>query len=155
MKKILFICFMTLTCHHASAQTSMTDEQVKDYAITLKNKGLSKEQIYMELLKKGITEAQLKSLYSKYENQKESDNSSDHKNMSKGTTSRMRSVNSEQREEFKTYVEDFNTSMDEINTHRKIFGHDVFNNKNLTFQSSMNPELCPGAWRRGQRGHLG
>jgi protein involved in polysaccharide export with SLBB domain len=138
MKKILFICFMTLTCHHASAQTSMTDEQVKDYAITLKNKGLSKEQIYMELLKKGITEAQLKSLYSKYENQKESDNSSDHKNMSKGTTSRMRSVNSEQREEFKTHVEDFNTSMDEINTHRKIFGHDVFNNKNLTFQSSMN-----------------
>ena len=138
MKKILFICFMTLTCHHASAQTSMTDEQVKDYAITLKNKGLSKEQIYMELLKKGITEAQLKSLYSKYENQKESDNSSDHKNMSKGTTSRMRSVNSEQREEFKTHVEDFYTSMDEINTHRKIFGHDVFNNKNLTFQSSMN-----------------
>lgn len=138
MKKILFICFMTLTCHHASAQTSMTDEQVKDYAITLNKQGLSKEQIYMELLKKGITEAQLKSLYSKYENQKESDNSSDHKNMSKGTTSRMRSVNSEQREEFKTHVEDFNTSMDEINTHRKIFGHDVFNNKNLTFQSSMN-----------------
>lgn len=139
MKKILlFIFIMTLTCQYASAQTSMSDEQIKDYAITLKNKGLSKEQIYMELLKKGITEAQLKSLYSKYENQKESDNSSDHKNMSKGTTSRMRSVNSEQREEFKTHVEDFYTSMDEINTHRKIFGHDVFNNKNLTFQSSMN-----------------
>ena len=131
MKKILFICFMTLTCHHASAQTSMTDEQVKDYAITLNKQGLSKEQIYMELLKKGVTEDQLKRLYSKYENQKESGSSSDHKNMSKGTTSRMRSVNGEQREEF-------DTSMDEVNTHRKIFGHDVFNNKNLTFQSSMN-----------------
>lgn len=131
MKKILFICFMTLTCHHASAQTSMTDEQVKDYAITLNKQGLSKEQIYMELLKKGVTEDQLKRLYSKYENQKESGNLSDHKNMSKGTTSRMRSVNGEQREEF-------DTSMDKVNTHRKIFGHDVFNNKNLTFQSSMN-----------------
>ena len=131
MKKILFICFMTLTCHHASAQTSMTDEQVKDYAITLNKQGLSKEQIYMELLKKGVTEDQLKRLYSKYENQKESGSSSDHKNMSKGTTSRMRSVNGEQREEF-------DTSTDKVNTHRKIFGHDVFNNKNLTFQSSMN-----------------
>ena len=131
MKKILFICFMTLTCHHASAQTSMTDEQVKDYAITLNKQGLSKEQIYMELLKKGVTEDQLKRLYSKYENQKESGSSSDHKNMSKGTTSRMRSVNGEQREEFET-------STDKVNTHRKIFGHDVFNNKNLTFQSSMN-----------------
>ena len=131
MKEILFICFMTLTCHHASAQTSMTDEQVKDYAITLNKQGLSKEQIYMELLKKGVTEDQLKRLYSKYENQKESGNLSDHKNMSKGTTSRMRSVNGEQREEF-------DTSMDKVNTHRKIFGHDVFNNKNLTFQSSMN-----------------
>ena len=131
MKKILFICFMTLTCHHASAQTSMTDEQVKDYAITLNKQGLSKEQIYMELLKKGVTEDQLKRLYSKYENQKESGSSSDHKNMSKGTTSRMRSVNGEQRKEF-------DTSMDKVNTHRKIFGHDVFNNKNLTFQSSMN-----------------
>jgi hypothetical protein len=62
---------MTLTCHHASAQTSMTDEQVKDYAITLNKQGLSKEQIYMELLKKGVTVDQLKRLYSKYENQKE------------------------------------------------------------------------------------
>ena len=151
MKRILlFIYIMTLTCHHASAQASMTDEQIKNYAITLNKQGLSKEQIYMELLKKGVTQDQLKSIYSKYKNQIESGNPSDQKDMSKGTISRLRSVNSEQREEFETNMDEVIKSQDlfepadltaetlESNTHRKIFGHDVFNNKNLTFQSSMN-----------------
>ena len=155
MKKLLFFMYiMTLTCQHVSAQTSMTDEQVKEYAITLNNSGLSKQQIYMELLKKGVTQVQLQRMYSKYKDQIESGRQSDLGNESNSTSSRMRSVNSEQREEIDTNMGLMPKSQDKPEAanaivtlqqkdlqdfkHRKIFGHDVFNNKNLTFQSSMN-----------------
>ena len=153
-KLLLFLYIMALTSHNVSAQTAMTDEQVKDYALELKSQGLSKQQIYLELMNKGVTKAQMQRIYNKYNNQMGHAGQLKQGKMSNLATSRMRSANGDQREPYQTDMGMILDSRDypekEIPMmiiqqdgeqglkHRKIFGHDVFNNKNLTFQSSMN-----------------
>ena len=154
MKKVLSLMFfIALACPHASGQSAMTDEQVRDYAITLNSRGLSRQQIYMELQKQGVSTAQLQRIYNKYRTQIETGGSSG-SGKTATVTSRMRSANGETREELQTDMgriiypqsqlaaEDSAVSVGQETPEavkpRRIFGHDVFNNKNLTFQSSMN-----------------
>ena len=155
MKKLLFFLYiMVLTSHNVSAQTAMTDEQVRDYALSLHRQGLSRQQIYLELTKKGATQVQMQRIYGKYKNQMDDASLLEQGKTTKVATSRMRSDNSEQREQYQPDMGMTSDSWDDPEgenpmmtirqdgmqglTHRKIFGHDVFNNKNLTFQSSMN-----------------
>ena len=150
MKKLLFFMYiMTLTCQHVSAQTSMTDEEVKEYVITLNNRGLSRQQIYMELLKQGVSQAQMKRIYQKYQNQRNGDAVTVKGKNTQPAATRLRSANGNERDETSEAQRDDTdyaapsdslslTANDSKPRRRIIFGHDVFNNKNLTFQSSMN-----------------
>ena len=142
----------------AQAQSTMTDDEVKEYVIQLNNRGLSRQQIYMELQKQGVTRAQMERIYKKYKSQIDGDDTATDdkgKKASKLQRSRMRSANGDKRSnaqddleltkqgttplaEDSTLYEEEDFEEEEVLPKRKIFGHDVFNNKNLTFQSSMN-----------------
>ena len=143
MKKILNIAFMLLMVSATGwAQSTMTDEDVKDYAITLHSRGLSKQQIYMEMQKQGVTEAQMKRVYQKHRAQIEGEELAGAGVNNESTQSRMRRANGDSRND-STFATSPESGMDESSKEastfkRKIFGHDVFNNKNLTFESSMN-----------------
>ena len=141
MKKIfLFMCMLMLTTEAINAQSTMTDEQIKEYAITLNNRGMSRQQIYMEMQKKGISNDRLRLIYQRYRGQIEGEEVS-----AKSITSsqpRTRDSNEEARNESQVQANSGDALppalTEEAPLARKIFGHDVFNNKNLTFQSSMN-----------------
>ena len=131
------------------AQSGMTDDQVLDYVIEQNAKGVSRQQIVTQLMQRGVTIEQIQRLQRKYQKQMKNgaleigDVAMDPKNKS-----RLREANGESRRELEMEEaldfmmpasvdnndEEFSTKKEK----RKIFGHDIFNNKNLTFESSMN-----------------
>ena len=165
MKRITTLITYILMCATMSwAQSSMTDNQVIDYVIEQNAKGVSRQEIVTQLMQRGVSIEQLQHLQKKYqklakENAMGSDASSagvdDRKN-------RLREANGEKRREDKNNQTQYQTyenkdkdfaEMDEAlasiisnsnanlfmkEEKHKIFGHDIFNNKNLTFESSMN-----------------
>ena len=149
-------------------QSSMTDDQVMDYVIEQNAKGMSRQQIVTQLMQRGVSIEQIQRIQKKYQKQQKGNalgsgasttGVDDRKN-------RLREANGEKRREekiedknnqpqYQTYEDkdkdfvemdkalasmipenDANLFMKEEK--RKIFGHDIFNNKNLTFESSMN-----------------
>ena len=167
MKRITTLITYILMCATMSwGQSSMTDNQVMDYVIEQNAKGMSRQQIVTQLMQRGVSIEQLQRLQKKYQKQQKgnalgSDASTtgvdDRKN-------RLREANGEKRREeeieyksnqtqYQTYEDKDFVEMDEAlasiipdndanpfmkEEKRKIFGHDIFNNKNLTFESSMN-----------------
>jgi protein involved in polysaccharide export with SLBB domain len=157
-----------------------------DYVIEQNAKGVSRQQIVMQLMQRGVTIDQIRRIQKKYQKQIKNGalGAEDITAGSKDSKTRMRESNGDKRREQKqedkrkasqfrikdtkkknqiqrhTYNdedEDF-VEMDEAmdfmmpdslkyfddeflkkdEEKRKIFGHDVFNNQNLTFESSMN-----------------
>ncbi|MBQ7510153.1 MAG: SLBB domain-containing protein [Prevotella sp.] len=141
MRKIcLFAWLLWLGCGTAQAQSLKTDDEVKNQVLTLHNRGLSRQQIYLELRQQGLSDERIRSIYEKYSSQIDNNptgQSTATADMS--GVSRMRAANGDLRsEELNTYSDSAAVVAPTDGHARKIFGHDVFNNKNLTFQSSMN-----------------
>ncbi len=137
MKKSIFVLFLfSLMSIGVQAQSSLTDDQVQELALALNNRGLSRQQIYQEMLKQGVTQEQLRRVY-------EARNGGTLASFGGAQTSSasVRKANGEQRDEEKITQQENENNIPlvyEEDDDRKIFGHDMFNNKNLTFQSSMN-----------------
>ena len=150
------------------AQSGMTDNQVMDYVIEQNAKGASRQQIVTHLMQRGVTIDQIRRIQKKYERQAKDGSlgGTDITPGSQSTKNRLREANGETRRDQQN-VSSFRvkdgrgqnkdqqfTEMDEAldfmmpdslrynyeeeTPGRRIFGHDVFNNKNLTFESSMN-----------------
>ncbi|MBQ9202740.1 MAG: SLBB domain-containing protein [Prevotella sp.] len=147
MKRIVSttICLL-IAAMSAWAQNALSDEQVKDFAVKLYSRGLSRQQIYSELQSQGITNEQLKRTYEKYKDQIEGNTLQESPRTT--SVSRIRRANGDVRQQqdeaqlSKASNGERNDSLSLLMSgqqpKRKIFGHDVFNNKNLTFESSMN-----------------
>ena len=142
MRKIcLLVCLLLLGTIVSYAQTLRTDEDVKNYVITLHNRGMSRQQIYMELRQQGISDDRIRSIYERYSNQIENASEQKENIAGKNASSRMRSANGDVRSEELSSSVTNDSAKNSSQSHsrsKKIFGHDLFNNKNLTFQSSMN-----------------
>ena len=182
MKRLttIILCFF-LAVAYANAQSGMSDNQVMDYVIEQNAKGVSRQEIVTQLMKRGVTIDQIRRIQKKYQRQVKNGalGADDITAGSKTVKNRMRQANGEKRAEEverekrnaseyrikdgrpktkkNTYDEDDNefVEMDDAmdfmmpdslkyyyeepqEKGRKIFGHDVFNNKNMTFESSMN-----------------
>ncbi|WP_028908224.1 SLBB domain-containing protein [Xylanibacter ruminicola] len=157
MKRITtIISFLLLTFATAWAQSGMTDKQVMDYVIEQNAKGVSRQQIVTQLIQRGVNIDQLRRIQKKYQKQIQNGTleNVDTRAESKTVKNRMRSANGEKREELDkndNNIIEMNKAVDFMMTDslrhpqeapkdgkRHIFGHDIFNNKNLTFESSMN-----------------
>lgn len=185
MKKyiILFLFALLLPCY-ATAQSSMTDEQILKFVMKENAEGTSLAQIVTKLMQKGVTIEQIRRVKDKYERQAknkglgtvsskdtEEDNGRQRKNNGKKGSSkndddeespqyRIKDTREKKKSKSKEVVydetnEDWLMMQDELNTFipdttamlekllaekrkKKVFGRDIFNNKDLTFEPNMN-----------------
>lgn len=168
MKKIFFFFFLTIFTLNVYSQSSMTDDEVAQYVIKQNKMGTSQSQIVTQLMQRGVTIDQIRRIKKKYEQQKngtESMGAVDLTNGKKAKTDRMRKPNEKETTQYKkgntnttntnrTYDENdedyvqFNKEFGAINEFnndsvlqengRKVFGRDIFNKKNLSFEPNMN-----------------
>lgn len=185
MKKyiILFLFALLLPCY-ATAQSSMTDEQILKFVMKENAEGTSQAQIVTKLMQKGVTIEQIRRVKDKYERQAknkglgtvsskdtEEDNGRQRKNNGKKGSSkndddeespqyRIKDTREKKKSKSKEVVydetnEDWLMMQDELNTFipdttamlekllaekrkKKVFGRDIFNNNDLTFEPNMN-----------------
>lgn len=185
MKKyiILFLFALLLPCY-ATAQSSMTDEQILKFVMKENAEGTSQAQIVTKLMQKGVTIEQIRRVKDKYERQAknkglgtvsskdtEEDNGRQRKNNGKKGSSkndddeespqyRLKDTREKKKSKSKEVIydetnEDWLMMQDELNTFipdttamlekllaekrkKKVFGRDIFNNKDLTFEPNMN-----------------
>ena len=131
MKKILILMFIALCSVQANAQ-AMSDKAVIQYAKNGVNQGKSQKQLYQELLLKGVTKDQMLRIKEEYERQQAKTNEDQAEQ--KPDTQR---VNPEKRDDSEKAQ---NNNMREAAPvgNIKVFGRDIFNNSNLTFEPSLN-----------------
>ena len=133
------------------AQSSMTDDQVLKYVVTETQKGTSQQQIATELIKKGVTTAQIQRVRQKAEALKKHANSGK-KGNNETAEIRAEETGLEHEEEV------IETSSQEVSgltekEQRQVFGRNIFNSKKLTFQSSPNM-ATPANYVLGACDHL-
>ena len=152
----------------------MTDEQVMQYVLEQRDKGIPQSQIVTQLMQRGVTVDQIRQLRKKYEQQKNSTGlgTKDITGESKYEKSRMRTSKGNGKKDAssqyrktdanKSYSYDENDAdfmqiKDELNilapdsvemmqdqllqrlkSKRKVFGRDIFNQKNISFEPNMN-----------------
>ena len=150
--RIIAFATILLISLAAMAQSSMTDDQVLKYLVTETQKGTSQQKMASELLKKGVTPTQLQRVRKKAEKLREEAESSGKKNKKKdkksqkdddeldmdASQSRAEELGLEQSDD-----ELIGESTDDIlgiteEDQRQVFGRNIFNAKNLTFQPSAN-----------------
>ena len=181
-KSIIFIFLLTLFTTSVNAQSSMTDDQIIQFAMKEREAGTSTQQIVIKLMQKGVDTQQLMRVRKKVERmQKEQglgalSNSSDSSNGSADDRTRKNNakqnnnnskvssykikdldmqstqnpVYDETNQEFMLMQQDLNSIMPDSTAlfeqlmaehqknKRKVFGRDIFNNKELTFEPPMN-----------------
>lgn len=133
------------------AQSSMTDDQVLKYVVTETQKGTSQQLIATELIKKGVTTAQIQRVRQKAEALKKHANSGKKEN-NETAEIRTEETGLEHEEEV------IETSSQEVpglteKEQRQVFGRNIFSSKKLTFQSSPNL-ATPANYVLGAGDHL-
>lgn len=173
IKKLFVITFMVLiACQYntAMAQT-MSDEQVIEFVRTSQEKGDSQAQIIQKLQKRGVTVQQVQNIRRKLENghqnlgavsvtNKKDENSRLRTNKqevakSSNVMTRIQHTDSYLQDE---QTESLNSELGFItqdpvdktmeNTEEQVFGRNLFNNRELTFQPAMNI-ATPANYRLG------
>lgn len=141
------IIFLSLT---AMAQLSMTDDQVLKYLVTETQKGTSQQKMAAELIKKGVSTTQLQRVRKKAEKLRQEASSEDNK------TKRRKNDNDDEDiliDAAKSRAEELGMDEDTEDIEmgnaddivgvseaeqRQVFGRNIFNSKNLTFQPAAN-----------------
>ena len=159
MKRYLLLLICVLCMASGFAQ-SMTDQQVIDYIAREHKAGKSQSQIMTALVQRGVNVDQVRRLRRQYDKQlkergvtvsddgtvtrqsnrtSSADDSNKPQDLNTAKVGTSTAVTSNADENIET-VENDVQAMSEINkgTGKKIFGHDIFNNRRLTFEPSMN-----------------
>ena len=147
-------------CMASGFAQSMTDQQVIDYIAREHKAGKSQSQIMTALVQRGVNVDQVRRLRRQYDKQlkergvtvsddgtvtrqsnraSSADDSDKPQDLNTAKVGTSTAVTSNADENIET-VENDVQAMSEINkgTGKKIFGHDIFNNRRLTFEPSMN-----------------
>ena len=134
---------------------SMSDSQVMELIKRETSAGSSRSQIVTKLVQRGVKIDQIRRVRAQYEKQQRTRGLSGPADQTEDTGSRMRSSNSDISDEITSgksgTSSELNTDADlqhaefyegaevaDDETERKVFGHDIFNNKLLSFEPNMN-----------------
>lgn len=123
LSKLLMVAILIGNSAYAMAQ--MSDTEILAYVKKQTDAGMNQTQIAQNLVKRGVSVQRLQELKSMYE-----DTNSDGGERTTGSAvvvSRERLANGEERGEMPMIVSE-----------KKIFGHDIFRSKNLSFEPNMN-----------------
>ncbi len=160
MKKLLLLCVFSLGMVNMIYGQSMTETQILQYVQQQKKKGVSESDIATQLLQKGATLEQIQKMRQKYASQLDKTSMGGMDDRATGDAqNRMRQNNGPLKEadqrDFRQQqvMQEYPDNMlygdqtlpqtegadyfDGIPT-KKVFGRDIFNNKNLTFEPQMN-----------------
>lgn len=137
----MFVC--SLVASQAQIKTQMSDKDVADYITVEMKKGTSQQKIGQSLIEKGVTTEQLNRVRKQY-------------------LSKNAAANNANKKDIDTYQDNFRSTQKEYDTNsdmgliresatdsllmiyndrsdsKAVFGRDIFNNKNLTFEPNMN-----------------
>lgn len=143
MKKLILLCLFTLSMSTMTYGQGMTDAQLIQMAIQERKAGTSESDIAVKLLQRGATMEQIKRLRSQYSKQlNERGMGSTTDNAITSAENRMRVNNEVSDNGLETHgVENAPVYVQETAaapTGRRVFGRDIFNNRNLTFEPVMN-----------------
>ncbi len=135
------------------AQSGMTDEQLLSFLIDAKQKGTPESAIIPQLIQRGVRAEQIQRVRKLYERQKSEVTASSRQSSKIGET-RKRSEEhvSNNNQVTKSSDDDISAELTFldldsvsrvqntpiVNTQNQIFGHNIFNNKNLTFEPNQN-----------------
>ncbi len=116
-----------LLCISTSLVAQMSDEQILQEMMNYSNAGMTQEQIYLELTKKGVTVDQLQRLKERYGNRQEL------------ATPASSGVMQEAGRTPEVVVAPRERGAEElVPQENRIFGQDFFSTHNLTFEPNMN-----------------
>lgn len=164
MKKLIIIAIIFLTgMVQTMAQTSMTDDQVMQFILTEHNAGTSQAQILSKLMKKGVDINQVRRVRQKYEKQIKTQGAgaiADEAVTKADRVMRTNNAPAKQERNIKNIGQtgDLPNSAETLQDEglfpmpdtqrpvmeealykgKKVFGRDIFNNTELTFEPAMN-----------------
>ena len=134
--KIFFsaLIFLIVGCSSLVAQT-MSDNQVLEYVKDGVRQGKEQKQIATELARKGVTQEQAMRIKQLYE--KQSKQGAPKLNTPEQISSRLRTTTGENAEDTYPVLND-SSNLTRGNREDEVFGRNIFNTKNLTFEPSVN-----------------
>ena len=143
MKKILFTLIMMMGLTMGAYAQKISDTQALQYAVQLKKQGASESDIAAKLLQRGATMDQIQRMRRQYAKQitnQGMDNTVD--NAIGDAQNRMRVNNEVTDNEITTHegalAPTYTPEPAAVQSGRMVFGRDIFNKKNLTFEPQMN-----------------
>ena len=141
------VAILALCVTAARSQSLMTDEQVATYISTEITKGTSQTKIVTDLFQKGVTTDQLSRARKLLESQRSTvattkkvdrqRKTEEHQETVSPNQMEMEPVNNRGLMEFNA-LDSLDIVSKELTEEKKIFGHDIFNQQNLTFEPSLN-----------------
>lgn len=139
MKKFYIITFLLIAYLGSGvyAQTKMTDQQVIEYVKQATQEGKEQKQIAVELGRKGVTREQAERVKKLYEQQMGTDTA----NM-QGTELNEARLREETQDET-TALTDNQPTTEELAQEDQVFGRNIFNTRNLTFEPNSNMATPP------------
>lgn len=139
MKRLLIVTLFLAACvgSEVSAQTKMTDQQVIEYVKQATQEGKEQKQIAAELARKGVTREQAERIKKQYEQQMGTDTA----NM-QGTELNEARLREETQDET-TALTDNQPTTEELAQEDQVFGRNIFNTQNLTFEPNSNMATPP------------
>lgn len=122
------------------AQSQMSDQQVLEYVQNGMKSGKSQRIIVSELTRKGVTREQAERVKKLYEQQKQNERDAQQTTLTGQPENRLR----HQIQQMETFTfETDSLIQDNIPIKKQVFGRNIFNNKNLTFEPSENLATPP------------
>lgn len=139
MKRLLIVALFLVACagSEVSAQTKMTDQQVIEYVKQATQEGKEQKQIAVELSRRGVTREQAERIKKQYEQQ----TGTDAANM-QGTELNEARLREETQDET-TALTDNQPTTEELAQEDQVFGRNIFNTRNLTFEPNSNMATPP------------
>lgn len=139
MNRLLIILLFVTVClvPNGYAQTRMTDQQVIEYVKQATQDGKEQKQIAVELARRGVTKEQAERVKKQYEQQMGTDAA----NM-QGTELNEARLREETQDET-TALTDNQPTTEELAQEDQVFGRNIFNTRNLTFEPNSNMATPP------------
>ncbi len=148
MHRLVTLLFAIFILSGVAVAQQMTDDQVVQYVKSGQQAGKTQSQMTNELLRRGVTREQVMRIQQKYasgaSNAERSDNNSDvYQSRERTSLKTGRRGSTNDLDEYSTFQVRDTVNLRRIDKEQekdgiKIFGHDMFTNKNLSFEPSGN-----------------
>lgn len=141
MFRFLLLFLFVFTIGSSAYAQRMSDQQVVEYVQQAQASGKSQKQMTSELLRRGVTQEQVLRIKAQYEATNSSSDGTNNKptSMRKRGVSLGESYEAAEIEDQKSVIDEKKESHAQLNVPvRQIFGHNLFTNRNLSFEPSTN-----------------